>query len=184
MPSEKKSKKDLNYQLIFSALAALNIIGVLLYGILFYSIGVKEKNVAALIISLESETKKAAGLKSLTNVIQTTEEKRKKLDSYFLHFGDIVPFIEGVESLGKDIGVVVNFESVNVSERNGNAYLAVDLKTEGSLSSTVRFLSLLELLPRSVSFEKVFMEQKSAGEKTTFWAGSFVVNVLSFTKEK
>ena len=174
----------MNHGIIFGMFVALNIIGALVYGSIFYFIGVKEESITVLLTSLRAETKKALEIKNLTGVVQETEDERKKIDSYFLRAKDIVSFIESIESLGKNAGVAVAFESVNVLEGDQNAYLAVDLKTEGGLSGTVHFLSLLELLPYSVSFERVFIEQKSKSETTVVWAGSFLVRIISFAKEK
>jgi len=150
------------------------------YGLLFSSIREKEKNISVLLGTIEVETKKSLALKSFSAVIETTREERDMLRARLLHSKDVVSLIEEIETLGEERGLLVRFDHVDV--KNGESedapYLSMGIHVEGDARAITEFLSLLELLPHALSFEKVFIDQVSEGNS---WEGDITVYLFNFT---
>ena len=168
------------YKIIFVVLAVLALLGGAVYGGLYWSIGKKEQNISGLLVTIQEESKKTLQIKTLTDVVENSTKDRAELETYFIKTEDIVGFIEKVEALGASAGIGTDIKGVNVLGEGGS-YLQMELETKGSLRGTLQFLTLMELLPGALSFDKVFMTE-SIKEKEKVWEGSFAVRVFSFRK--
>ena len=168
------------YKVIFVVLAVLVLVAGATYGGLYWSIGKKEQNISGLLVTIQEESKKTLQIKTLTDVVEKSKEDRAELDTYFLKTDGIVGFIEKIESLGSSAGITPDIKGVNVLGEGGGV-LDIQLETKGSLRGTLQFLTLLELLPGALSFEKVFITESGTDKEKT-WEGDFIVHVLSFRK--
>ena len=179
-PLSQKITTVAQYKVIFMVLAVLALAGGTAYGGLYWSIGEKEQNISRLLVTIQEESKKTLQIKTLADVVEKSKEDRDELDTYFLKTDGIVEFIEKIESLGSSAGITTDIKGVNVLGE-GSGLLDIQLETKGSLRGTLQFLTLLELLPGALSFEKVFITEFGTDKEKT-WEGDFIVHVLSFRK--
>ena len=146
-----------------------------------FSIFSKTNDVSEIIAELSSIEKEEKYYRSLKRVLTNTGEKRSILSSFFVNPADFVPFIEKIEALGTHAGVKVITESAEMVDNNRN--LKLNLFVDGDFDETLYFLSLLELLPAKLIFERVWIAQKSIAERSKTpsspWEGKFIVKFAS-----
>jgi len=87
----------------------------------------------------------------------------EKIQDMFISKEFVVDFIQGLESLGKEIGVLVNTESVTNAELNPSLpdkeEMKIFLTVKGSQQNVVIFLKLLELLPYKIKIDNALLQK-------------------------
>ncbi|MEK7558509.1 MAG: hypothetical protein AAB507_01640 [Patescibacteria group bacterium] len=88
------------------------------------------------------------------SILRETGKKREELDKYFIDQGNVVVFIERLESLGTISGSKVSLTSVDIDKSRKNI-LKVILSVSGRFNELFYFLSLLEALPLEISIKRL-----------------------------
>jgi len=183
----KNTFSPITHKKILIGLLVLVFIALSLYSTIFYFIGSKTREASVLIGELEVEVLKEQEIMMLKKAIAVSEMEREKLDSYFVKNDSVVDLIERIESIGLHAGVLVSFESISVMGE-GQDLLELNFVSNGVFSDTFYFLSLLDSLPLTIYFEKIFIaKEESRGSQedgtTDAWKGTFSMRVSSFLNE-
>lgn len=144
---------------------------------MFAKVKAKNERISALHNKIEAEAAEENFLTSVKTLVNDTAVLREKIQDFTVAAEGAVPFIELLESTGREVGVAVSIESVNpVALPNATAVetLRMQVTGVGAWAGVVRFLGLLELLPFEVSVEQVAV---SIGEKDA-WRLDATVTVL------
>ncbi|KKS83252.1 MAG: hypothetical protein UV60_C0046G0001 [Parcubacteria group bacterium GW2011_GWA2_43_11] len=86
-------------------------------------------------------------------LLNKTKAGREEIASYFISEEDPTPFLELVETLGKDAGATLEVEAISVDTVNADGGVSVGdnmkvvLLVEGSWKSLYHLMSLLEHMP-------------------------------------
>ena len=147
-----------NYYIIFlgtSFLLLLSAIGGYVY--LYSRITKKTESVESVAIEIENEKRSQQNISGLKRSIVLTEQKNKILESHFVTEGKVVNFIESIEMLGKESGVVVDIQSLQPGEQTGKEGLYVTLSLSGEFNSVNKFILLLENMPYQIVLGNVIL---------------------------
>ena len=106
--------------------------------------------------------------KSFLEKYENTEKDWARLTGFFVSSGNIVDFIEAVESLGSSAGVAVKLSSIDAdnleSAKNGTAgSVRARVETEGSWSAMMRILRLAEVMPYRILLDNVSLDLSDPG---------------------
>lgn len=113
-------------------------------------------------------------LRGVKDLLRSTEEERKMLDSYFIGLNETVSFIEYIESLGIIAGVLVSIDSVKEDELEHFEEVNMNVSVEGGGEEVFSFLTLLENIPYYIDIYKTRIEKvKDKKTSNVYWTGSF-----------
>ncbi|MFO0718645.1 MAG: hypothetical protein U0522_01280 [Candidatus Paceibacterota bacterium] len=161
-------------------------------GYYFLFVLIKNKNEKVSLFSQEIDLylERESMRRTTEKTAEELSEKIQKLESYFLHKDEVVPFIESIEDAGGKSGVDVSIASVGVTgapqivestgvgsgvvDEKKDEMLALRLDVKGSWGNVMNFVSYIENLPYKVSVDRVLFHKNSsvdmfftAGEKNT-----------------
>ena len=135
----------------------------------------------------QTENTRRENARSLANSIKAIETERAQLETHFVQSSDVVPFLDTIEKLAKEVGTKAEVVSVNPAK--GSSSLMVGMKTSGSFGTIYKLITLLENSPYDLRFVSVDV-QNSSGEnlsgsknkktKTPQWTATFQIKLLSF----
>lgn len=121
----------------------------------------------AVVVEVQGRSSQLLGVsRPVTNL---NKEKVAKINDYFIAGGSTIKLLETIESLGQKAGVKLAMGQAgeNVTE------LKLNLSTEGSYSSTLKFLQSLETLPYAAKVDRLELRK---GEK--LWQSVFILRIL------
>ncbi|MEK7089103.1 MAG: hypothetical protein AAB913_03155 [Patescibacteria group bacterium] len=131
------------------------------------------------------ETTRRENAKSLTNSIKAIELERALLETHFIQSSDIVPFLDMIEKLSKEVGTKVEILSVDVAKNNLS--LMVEVKALGSFETIYKLVTLLENSPYNLEFILADIQNSNPQDiyvgkinKTQQWTATFKIKLLSF----
>jgi hypothetical protein len=133
------------------------------------------KNTATKVLTLEreAETLKSQALEYSKYTPEDLLSLAQSVSAKFVPRGDVVDFIESIETKGRAQNVSVTVRSVGTEKRTPDApdtddkeVLRLKLETVGSWSNTLKFINYLEHLPYKVSVQGLGMS-KVLSERNT-----------------
>lgn len=175
--------------LIFAGMAA--VICAALYALVIQQFYQKNQQMADYEKQIAQKINKEHHLRSVKNLLESTESKREKLAGYFIEENETAQFIALVEKLGAKAGVSVDVSSVGLldekqdkKEGQNKFYdrLEISVSSKGGWEEVYHFYSLLGTMPYDVKTRNVRLVnvESKEGRPTAKWRGkfSFVVTRL------
>ena len=135
-------------------------------------------------VNLQTETFRRDDIASLDQSLQKIAPDRALLENHFIKSSDIVPFLNMIEKLAREVGVLVQIDSVDT--KTDNLELIVGLKASGRFESIYKFLTLLENSPYELYFTSMDMRKLNLSGavdkniKDSNWEAVFQIQLLSF----
>ena len=127
----------------------------------------------------QAEATRRENVKSLLNSVQSIKTERTLLDTHFVQSSDIVPFLDTIEKLAKNVGA--NAEVISVDVAKDNLSLVVQMSASGSFETIYRLILLLENSPYNLEFVLVDIKNlDSSIKKISQWTATFQIKLLSF----
>tara|TARA_B100000900_G_scaffold366482_1_gene342390 strand:- start:209 stop:763 length:555 start_codon:yes stop_codon:yes gene_type:complete len=159
---------------IFAVLASSSI-----YTWLFFEVRATLTQVSVLAEEAQILATQNANTQTVRRIVRDMQEQITELNTYFLVEKEIVAFLEDVESLGEHAGTLIDVRTVRVKEAidkdESIIPLELTLSSTGTLQQVFYALSLLEVYPKALTFERVAITQ----HPTDFsWSGVFNITVL------
>lgn len=131
------------------------------------------------------ETTHRENAKSLINSIETIKSERSLLETHFVQSSDVVPFLDTIEKLAKEIGVKAEIVSVDIDKNSSS--LIVEMKAQGSFEIVYKLIMLLEHSPYNLEFVLANIQNQNEENVSTnktnkfqLWTATFQIKVLSF----
>lgn len=119
--------------------------------------------------------------KSLINLVKAIEPEKTLLETHFVQSSDVVPFLDTIERLAKEVGGEAEVISINVIEKSLS--LVVEMRMEGSFETIYKLITLLENSPYELEFILADIKKMDTlVGKTPEWTATFQMKVLSFIK--
>ncbi|MBA3550846.1 hypothetical protein H0W32_01395 [Patescibacteria group bacterium] len=179
------TKKILIFLAVFITIACSGIYGM------YYIISKAGHKVAGYELQQQKLISELEADRSLKQFLATSGPDIEKLSSRIVSRDGTVAFLEMIEKIARDTGLIIDTESVNVAASPINIEefetLNLVLSTRGTWSNTYRFLSILETLPYKVTITGAEINQLEEGVlsegisvSTTPWSGSFTFNVIKY----
>jgi hypothetical protein len=155
------------------------------YGFTLKHIKVLRQELVTIRQELVAEDKIAENKQVFISLLQNTKQSREELSGYFVPLDDPTPFLELVESVARDAGVVMSVEKLDMvtedvsgAEKGKEKSVKVVLAVEGSWQEVYHFISLLEVLPYIVTItDSVFKVEMV--NSTSFWKGQIHLNYVA-----
>jgi hypothetical protein len=173
-------------KLAFLASIILLIFSCASFYILYNKINDNNDVSSTALSELQLESQKRSNLESLQRFIKDIDDDKENLDSHFIRSGDVVPFLNMVESLAPQVGAKSEVSAVNIGEDNKS--LTVGIKATGSFESVYKFLKLLENSPYELQIVSMDLQRTSPLDTADVkvqqpeWSETIEVKLLSFVQ--
>lgn len=126
-----------------------NIAALAGYYFLFQYIKTQSKAALSLTNTLDQSQQKNGRLSSMRSAVKDTENARQQLVTFLISIDEEIPFVEQVEALVKNSGLVGKTNNMIGGTKTKNVF-KMQLETSGSWNNTMFFLSQLENLPYDI----------------------------------
>ena len=127
--------------------------------------------------SISQASEQELRLDDLLVSVEETKEKRDALQKRILTDRSIVAFLEGIESLETQTGVVIEVRSIGKEVNENSAFveeLSLDINVEGSWEGVYHTFLLLETLPYKVRITRLQFNKALEAETGAYaWRGDF-----------
>jgi hypothetical protein len=152
------------------------------YGYLYYKINLSLEKTAKAQSLVNSAALTKEREKTFMQTYEKTASKWSRLQSLFVKSGEVVNFIEAVESLGSESGSKVAISSIDADNLDNapagkEGSIRMNVTANGSWQSVMRALSLAETLPYKVTINNVQASASSENIKSSDVKGSKVETV-------
>lgn len=170
---------------LFIPIALVTLISIVIPVMLFFFIYNKKNSIDEITIKIKEEQGKTLQVQKMLSVLSQTKQFRETVSQYLLSDNTIVDFIETVESIGKETGVVVTISGL-VADDSTNAPVGTINKVKaridgkGKWVDILKFATLIESMPYKVSLSNISLRQDGMTEKskTPSWNISFQIEIL------
>jgi hypothetical protein len=122
-------------------------------------------------------------IEKLTRVLEETQDDRAMLISRVLKEEGVIDLLSLIESVGKEQGVELKTNSLNVAAIGKNEFfetVIVNLNIKGSYASVIRVLKLLEHLPYQSIVSSIHMNSEEWD--SSIWYSTLELRVTKFKK--
>lgn len=174
-----KPKEDMNTSKaknFFVTTLFMNVVLAASYGFLIYSTSKIQKETTELYTASHQRESDQERIQALKQALKETEVDRAKIDEYFIQKADTVMFIEHIEKIGKDAGVVLSVNSVTDAPK-GSIGVQLDFSAVGEFSNIYQLVALIESMPHKIIFKKTDIQKT---ETDGLWKGVFTITLESF----
>jgi len=128
----------------------------------------------------DARAEEEARARSAERLLETTEEERAKLASYFVTEDTVVQFIETLEALGDSADVSITIASVTIEEDSSEGAapaLRVRFTAASSWQNVMYFTALIDALPFLVEIVGADFERSNTPSSEA-WKGAFTVRAM------
>ena len=176
---------DQKLNLFLLASLALLLLSLGAYSYLLYGIEQFKDSTAKIGSELGTNLSRETTQSGVKAVLKATEEERAKLDTYFIEVKGTPRFLEALAKLGKDAGVSLSLDSIDVEN---TSVLRVNFHAQGTFKNLFHLASLLEASPYALemgnlSLNKVNILAGKSGEAANLWSGNGTIRLISFVNE-
>jgi hypothetical protein len=127
----------------------------------------------------QTEAIRRENIKFLIDSVKSIKIERTSLDTHFVQSSDVVPFLDTIEELAKNVGA--NAEVISVDVAKDNLSLVVQMSTSGSFETIYKLILLLENSPYDLEFILVDIKNlNSSIKKIPQWTATLQIKLLSF----
>lgn len=171
-----------NTKILVAISAIIFVVSVAACIAFFWIVSKQKAEYAGLLLERAQAQVHQEALQSLVRTLDDTKQERSSLLSRVLKDDEVINFLALIETLGKEQGVTLTTNSLNVLPGNGTfETLVVNIGVEGSYEEVSYIIRLLEQLPYQSTVNNVKMSRDSEGE-ASLWKGSFEVKVTKLKK--
>ena len=163
-------------------MSVLALIAGGVYGFGFYLVKKKNERTSVLSGELARYELQNAGLNAIRHSINTTQEERTLLDSYFLSHEDTLTFTRLIESLDEKTGTEAVVTTLDDKTKKGS--LVFSIQARGSFQNLFHLLATISHLPYKVVLRSAHFGKDGGGEDPAeSWTASFSAEVGSYIGE-
>lgn len=137
------------------------------------------------LVEWETEFTRQEEIQSLNRSILAIETGKAELETHFARSSNVVPFLDSIENLAKQMGLEAGVSLVDVPKEEKN--LIVEMKTVGNFSTIYKFLKLLENSSYEIELVSVNLQNTTSSDELvkdskTEWEAMLRIKLLSFIK--
>ena len=144
----------------------------------YYSIGVKEKEILGTRSEIASYEKRIKNVQQLEKILGDTKEQRLKLEEIFIGENELIDFITELERISKIAGVSLKVSGIQMPKEKEKPMFVTE--TEGSFADIYHYLKLLENNSFRVSFKR---NDIGRSKDNYMWKMRSDFSLLSFKNE-
>lgn len=155
---------------------------VVVCGAFYYMVAKQKMLYTELAVEQVQNQAHQESLKTLMDTLEATNEERTSLVSRILKDEDVIDLLALIEALGKEQGVTLTTNSLNIEPINEVfESVAISVEVHGSYEAIMHLVKTLEHLPYQSMLRKVQIDRKNEKESAE-WAGALEVTVTKFKK--
>ncbi len=144
--------KHLKTQKITVVTVCILLIFIFGYAYLHKQINELYRKLETIKVELGVMDRLAENRQTTVELLQNLSEKREELHSHFVSTEALTPFLESIESIAEDAGVLLEVKKVNKESSKNNIdvlkyVVDVVFVVDGGWNEFYHFISLLEMLP-------------------------------------
>lgn len=132
----------------------------------------------------QTEAKRRENMKTVEQSLKKVEIEKMMLETHFAKSSDVVPYLDMIEKLARDVGAWA--EVLEVDFPKDNVGLVVQVHAEGSFTSLYKFITLLENSPYEMEFNAMDLKKLDSGDPEakgeSAWSVTLGVKLLTFVK--
>ncbi len=151
------------------------------YGLGYSLISKKSAEVNDLSKKIADQSQSASRLSQAKIRLSTLATQESTLDQYFVAPGDVVPFLEQVQSLGKYLGSTIQVVSVSAEPGTPFGTLTLSLTITGPFDSVARTVGAMEYEPYDTKLKSLTLTQNRTSTDVATssipWVGSAVFSI-------
>lgn len=157
------------------------IISIGVWIVLYRQIQKNKKTTGELQVQLEEDVATKQKALTLQRLMSDLGEETDSFESHFVKNTDIVPFLNTIESLAKQVGAKAVINTVDTPEDPPS--LLIGIKASGSFESMYKFMALLENAPYELQILGFDLKKGgSSEEEVGAWSATLEVKVVSFSR--
>lgn len=168
------------------AAATLCIASVLIYVGVHALVQKNQQKLITLQVEIAQVQKQEETIRSTRNLIQETRDERNELEAQLLAREDPGTFLELLENLAREAGVML--EVTSLSEEGprpgveapyggvGSPAVQAVFAIDGSFAQTNHFIAMVEVMPYAVTLDRVALERSKTGGA---WSGVLTAHIAT-----
>ena len=161
---------------------AISVVFLILSGLLFFLVFQKidENKMSAREAehAWQQEEARRLEIRSLDILLREAQADRTELDSHFARSSNVVPLLDSIEELARNVGA--DPEVVAVESPPGGKELFVIVRADGSFEAIYKFLELLENSPYELELITADIGRQGSADAVSGWQASFKMKLLGF----
>lgn len=152
---------------------AVLIIAFTAYGIWYTTVSKKSAEAASLAAEIQTKHQDSERIKAAKDELLKISTDEALVNGYFVSTNDVVPFLEALQSTGKNLGATVEIVSVSADPGKPHAHLNLSLSITGSFDSVVRTLGAFEYSPYDATLQSLTLDTPQTGTgKAALWTAA------------
>ncbi len=160
-------------------LAILVLIAALsAYGFWYASVSKKTAEASTLASDIQTKHQDSERVKAAKDELQKIATQESLVNGYYVETSDVVPFLETLQTTGKNLGSTVEVVSVSADPGKPHTHLNLSLSITGPFDSVVRTLGALEYAPYDTALQNLTLDTpETVTGKAAQWtaAATFLV---------
>ena len=158
---------------------------ILVYGV--YEIRLENQKISDISNQADEATRESAVAGSIKSIKNSYAPSINKIESLVVTSDGLVPFIESIEKLGKDMGLTIKTTSVSLDKADPTKEIKypsrvhISIETDGPWGGSLSFLAALESLPTKVFIDSTNLTLgvvPSDSTSPTLTKGKLVVPIM------
>lgn len=161
-------------------LVACSALGLVLVAYTFWygAVGSVSAHAAALANEIAMKSENTTRIAAAKTTLASLAVDEQAVHGYFVSAGDIVPFLEHLESTGRALGAKIEVVSVGAEPATPREHLRLSLKLSGSFDAVLRSLGAIEYAPYDVTLTTLTLDTiPPAGGGRAVWNAAAVFSV-------
>jgi len=144
------------------------------YGFWYATVGTASAEAAQLAEKIKTAGHDSARVAAAKAALVSLAEDELSVRTYLVPTNDVVPFLEGLEQTGKQLGAAVEVASVSAQNSTNRPHLLLALKITGSFDSVLRTLGAIEYGPYDSELTNLTLDtpRLEAGEASVAWTAT------------
>jgi hypothetical protein len=140
------------------------------------------RRVSEILSEIASEDEREAALRLIGKNLYDTQKEREVLEGLFVPQEGVVVYIETVERLGREAGVSVEIETLDLEKTSTEMLENISLRlvATGNYSSVRKFLSLMQELPLASEWLRASITSDLEASVSGTWSLSLETRTLKF----
>lgn len=152
---------------------AVLIVAFSAYGIWYTTVSKKSAEAASLAAEIQTKHQDSERIKAAKDELLKISTDEALVNGYFVSTNDVVPFLETLQSTGKNLGSTVEIVSVSADPGKPHAHLNLSLSITGSFDSVVRTLGAFEYNPYDATLQSLTLDTPQTGTgKVAQWTAA------------
>ena len=147
------------------------VLAILVYGV--YEIRSENQKISDISNQADEATRESAVAGSIRSIKNSYAPSINKIESLVITSDKLVPFIESIEKLGKDMGLTIKTTSVSLDKTDSSKEIKypsrvhISIETDGPWGGSLSFLAALENLPTKVFVDSTSLALDAAPSDST-----------------